>query len=380
MPCFLTKLSVDSFRGIRNLCIDDIGEINILVGENNSGKTSILEAIMLLRDPHSFSNVLRVARLRELRRGFYPVMGIYEAFIYLFERGSQQKDMLLRIKGETNFAPLSLTLFGTIENIMVDPEVITNTSHGFRRRKSYQQKFIDLEVPVFIGTQHSILGTDEKNKQVEFGVYHHLDGFRVISSSVVDIVYVSPTEHVSGSIFNEIIKNDYYKETVIKILQTYDEDITDLLLLRDEQSKIHVENIKHSKLGIMPLSTYGDGIKKAILLADRIAKAQNGILLLDEIETAIHVKAFNDVFSFVVKACKDFNVQLFATTHSIEVVDSILTTQCVDESLEYQVEKKDPIRIITFRKSEKTGATSSRVLTGEQVHKYRENIDFEVRM
>ena len=84
--------------------------------------------------------------------------------------------------------------------------------------------------------------------------------------------------------------------------------------------------------------------------------------------------------NFVVKACKDFNVQLFATTHSIEVVDSILATQRDDESLEYQVKEKDPIRIITFRKSEKTGAASSRVLTGEQVHKYRDNIDFEVRI
>ena len=358
MPCFLTKLSVDSFRGIKNLCIDDTGDINILVGENNSGKTSILEALMLLRDPHSFSNVLRVARLRESGRGFYPVMGIYEAFICLFERSAQQKDMLLRVNGETNLAPLSLTLSGTIENIMVDPDEIENTSPGFRRRKSYQQKFIDLEVPVFIGTQHSMLGTDEKNKQVEFGAHHHLDGFRVISPSVVEIVYVSPTEHMSGRIFNEIIKNDKYKEMVIKILQTYDNDIIDLLILKDERSNVHVENIKHSKLGIMPLSTYGDGIKKAILLADRIAKAQNGILLIDEIETAIHVKAFSDVFSFVVKACKDFNVQLFATTHSIEVVDSILATQCDDESLEYQVKEKDPIRIITFRKSEKTGATS----------------------
>ena len=38
----------------------------------------------------------------------------------------------------------------------------------------------------------------------------------------------------------------------------------------------------------MPLSTYGDGIKKVIALAGRIADAQNGILLIDEIETSIH--------------------------------------------------------------------------------------------
>jgi AAA15 family ATPase/GTPase len=145
-------------------------------------------------------------------------------------------------------------------------------------------------------------------------------------------------------------------------------------------SNAPVEYIKHNKLGLMPVSTYGDGIKKVILLADRIAHAQNGVLLLDEIETAIHVRSYPDIFNFVVKACIEFNVQLFATTHSIEALDSILKTQYNEKTEEYDKAQKDSIRVITFRKEENEGKTLSRVLSGEKVFQNRENFGFEVRI
>jgi AAA15 family ATPase/GTPase len=142
---------------------------------------------------------------------------------------------------------------------------------------------------------------------------------------------------------------------------------------------VPVEYLTHNKLGNMPLSSYGDGIKKVILLADRIAKAQGSILLVDEIDTAIHVKSYKDVFSFVVKACIEFHVQLFATTHNNEALDSILATQCDETTGEYNKTDNDLIRVVTFRK-ESVSKTSARVLTGERVFQNRENFDFEVRI
>ena len=45
---FLKNFSVKQFRGIRDLNVDKLGDVNLIVGDNNSGKTSVLEAIMLL--------------------------------------------------------------------------------------------------------------------------------------------------------------------------------------------------------------------------------------------------------------------------------------------------------------------------------------------
>ena len=57
--------------------------------------------------------------------------------------------------------------------------------------------------------------------------------------------------------------------------------------------------VEHGLLGDMPLTTYGDGIKKVIALANAVASIKDGILLVDDYETAIHPKAMDQVFRFL---------------------------------------------------------------------------------
>ena len=45
---------VDNFRGFRDTCIP-ITDVNFLVGENSTGKTSILGLLKLLAGPRFFS-------------------------------------------------------------------------------------------------------------------------------------------------------------------------------------------------------------------------------------------------------------------------------------------------------------------------------------
>ena len=47
----LDNVTIDGFRGLRNLRLDELGLINILVGKNDSGKTSVLEALSILCNP-----------------------------------------------------------------------------------------------------------------------------------------------------------------------------------------------------------------------------------------------------------------------------------------------------------------------------------------
>ena len=46
-------IDIKAYRGLKNITLQNLSRVNILVGENNTGKTSILEAIQLLRDPES---------------------------------------------------------------------------------------------------------------------------------------------------------------------------------------------------------------------------------------------------------------------------------------------------------------------------------------
>ena len=126
----------------------------------------------------------------------------------------------------------------------------------------------------------------------------------------------------------------------------------------------------------MPLSNYGDGIKKVLSIASGLARAVNGVLLIDEVETAIHSRYFEDIFRFIASACRKFDVQVFITSHSIEAIDGFLSI--VD--YEKTTEQEDPINVVTLKKDWSSSLSYARVLSGCHVHQNREQFGFEVRL
>ncbi|MBR2810779.1 MAG: ATP-binding protein [Solobacterium sp.] len=192
-------------------------------------------------------------------------------------------------------------------------------------------------------------------------------------SNILPIRYVGAYTHLRGSIINEIVRNEEYKNICVMMLKLFDKGISDILTLPGDIGYHTVSYLRHDRLGYMPLSTYGDGVKRALVLANEIAGARGGILLIDEIETSIHKQYHDDIFRFVTKACLQYNVQLFITTHSLEAVDGILKTQDYDKSPD-----NDSINVITLRKE--GNKTLSRSLSGAEVYKNRVDFGFDVRL
>lgn len=86
------KISIEKYRGLHNITFSELGQINILVGDNNSGKTSALEAIQLFSDKDVLTNVITIARKREIplapfgRNRLQP----FDAFLYSFPMYHEQ--------------------------------------------------------------------------------------------------------------------------------------------------------------------------------------------------------------------------------------------------------------------------------------------------
>ena len=47
----IKELKIENFRGFASLELKDLTRVNLVVGENNAGKTSLLEAFLLLCEP-----------------------------------------------------------------------------------------------------------------------------------------------------------------------------------------------------------------------------------------------------------------------------------------------------------------------------------------
>lgn len=360
------KLTVERFRGINNLKIDNLNRINLIVGDNNCGKTSVMESLQLFRTSELLGNIYTIARQRE-SIFWMNSNSLYENFICMFPHDGT--DLEIRVSGVCNGENMSYSIKGKEKQILVDVKEMDR----FFIRENMDWLVAEPKTEEFEGIISYRYGEQVKEEQMKINRLTGISGTPTSESDEFKIIYVSPFEHLKGSVISQIIKNDGYKEICLKALQLFDSDIEDMMIFKSDISNRPVEYLKHKRLGNMPLSTFGDGIKKVLVLSNAIAKATGGILLIDEIETAIHKKYYDDIFRFIVKACKAFDVQVFITTHSLEAIDGLLATQDYEEQ-----KTEDSISIVTLKREENN--TYSRILSGREVARNREAFGFEVRL
>ncbi len=366
----IEKLYIDSFRGIRDLNLQKLSPINLVVGNNNSGKTSMLEAIELLRFYDSgLINVLQIARQRDYQFAMEQSNSIYENTMCMFPQDAQIKK--IELSGIYNGLDFSYRLSGENKRMFYDPTEERRSS--LDRIKSSAQS--ETEIDGFEGSILVNLGKEFKQEPVKIHRMIKMTDYTysVSKSKSLPIRYVGAFAHLKGDVISEIVRNEEYKDICVMMLKLFDKEISDILTLPSDIGSHAVSYIRHNKLGNMPLSTYGDGIKRALVLANEIVKTRDGILLIDEIETSIHKQYYDDIFRFLTKACLQYNVQLFITTHSIEAVDGILKTQDYDKR-----QDNDSLSVITLRKD--GDKTLSRVMNGFDVYTDREEFGFEVRL
>jgi hypothetical protein len=305
---------------------------------------------------------------------FFSGIPVYESFINLFPKDIAKLEVAMNAKCRGEYVVYKL--LGEQKKIMMDPEDVLKKLYPAKRKRTMRDMDSEMiEVDAFTGELIYEVDGLGNRMAVEIDTYATTSGREIKKNNFVNMVYLSPTDHVRGYVFNRIIRNNDYKEICLRILQLFDPDIVDLVILKNEEDSRSTEYIKHLKLGNMPLSTYGDGIKKVLSLANAIAQAAGGVLLIDEVETAIHSKYYDDIFRFLVKASLQFDVQVFITTHSIEAIDGLLATQ----DYEHQ-NQRDDISVLTFKKDNNELKTYSRVLSGRHVYANREQFGFEVRL
>ena len=363
---YFRKLFIDRYRGIKALKIDSLKGVNLVVGDNNCGKTSVLEALQLLRTSGNLANVYRVSRQRD-SISVSNANSVFDNFICMFPR-EKDGEFKISVSGICNDKGISFDLKGKKDRVMLDTKELS-------ARKLHVSDIPsgEIEAEVFDGDIRHVYGDEEKVNKISVNQYSSVTGTPMSDKDSFNIVYVAPFEHLRGSVINQILKNEAYKQICVKALQLFDPDIEDIMIFKSDIGNRPVEYIRHKTLGDMPISSYGDGIKKVLALANAIAQAADGILLIDEVETAIHKKYFDDILRFIVKACKTFNVQVFITTHSIEAIDGLLATQDYDEQ-----DSTDDICVCTIKRS--SDASYSRVLSGREVYENREAFGFEVRL
>lgn len=181
-------------------------------------------------------------------------------------------------------------------------------------------------------------------------------------------VYIAPFDHSKGKLYlDNVLADTQLFSEMIKILQEFDENIINITAVSiNDKTEYMIMSKNHKKA--LPLTVYGDGMKKAILLLGAIMNAKDGILLLDEFETAIHTSAMDTLFSWLLESALKLNVQVFLTSHSKEAIDKVL--RCNDELA-------SDINIYTLYKTQDENLV--RMLTRQEAIDVQENLGLELR-
>ena len=386
----LENVTIHQFRGLRDLELKDIGRINLLVGINNSGKTSVLEALSVYCHPLDIKVWLSTARQREQDIRVSRTQSI-DALRWLFTHNSAsivEPDKPIILISSTGLFSVEklIARYEEMEGIWLSEErdIINPIDRNEEEIENEQEieneyspgvrKGIDLKIEVFTNDHHLSLIDQSPNFTENFLLWedeplYRLSGTREPS---LNTSIVTPSSHRSTiGQFRLLTEARFqnFKSDVVKLLQQMDKNISDIEILLSPESMNSRFNIyiQHERLGLAPVSTFGDGIRRLLHIALKLASVKGGILLIDELESTIHTEALQNSFQWLVKWCTEMDVQLFATTHGLEAVDALLeVTESDSDLVLYRLEPKE----------EKTKVVRH---DGHRLRRLREELGQEVR-
>lgn len=324
----LRTIHIGAFRGLQNALLRDLGRVNLFVGKTNSGKTSVLEAVYILSRPLDPVTWLHTANRREPSPLAALTSSSVDRLKYLFPSTALEE-----------FGPVSLCAEGSCEVRTVSavarelrglrPTIrsVVEEEDGEPTEVAAEVERAGVEIQVQATAQHQQPSLFDEPLARTFEVWEREPVFGRKKSSVLSFParVVTPYDHwlrsPSPQAFSEATLEGYSGE-ILDLIQKFEPSIVDLRLLATQREPSLY--LRDAKNGLLPLSSFGDGLRRIIAIALALPRAKNGILLIDEIETGLHVHLLGKVYSWLVQACHSQNVQLFATTHSLEALDALL--------------------------------------------------------
>ena len=305
----LTYFKVENFKCFESFEMDDIGQFNLIVGDNNVGKTSALEAMLFDEDIHRYlGNYLStfVAKYPEYAHKIQNTR-TYN-FMQLFvntQGGSNEITYTFSMKGGNGSTQLSYKI-GHVSQLF--PEELSMYNEKVFTNKEIRY-LLFLRSGKKLHSVASINSTEIGQQYTE----RYLPYISVNRGYAPDLV---------GFYSERVQPSKEQKELLIETVRFFIPEIEDIEVSPSAVEGEVILGIRERGMdGIMPLFMYGDGTFKLMRILLEIAETKDGFLLIDEIDSGIHYSRFKQFWKTVLKAARTNNVQLFATTHNLECLN-----------------------------------------------------------
>jgi AAA15 family ATPase/GTPase len=332
----LSNLRIKGFRCFEDFEMEKLGRINLLVGANNSGKTSILEALelLILRGDvwHIFDILKRRGELIINDSDFFNKIELEVEIMRLFNFKNINKEFNMEAMEKENDNLWGLKL---IFDDRGDKYINILEKH-----KNYYTNIGDIRLSNFLGFGQEWL-------KVLYNKREDLPNLACVFTNFIS------TSQLINYLDDIIITEN--EEIIIESLKIIDSNIERIAPIH-KFMEFNLNNIKGGAViktknhkDRIPIGSMGDGLWRVLCLVLALVRAKDGYLLVDEIDTGLHYTIMDKVWELIYKTAKKLNVQVFATTHSQdcrESLASICDKDREDEIFIHRIEKNKKKSII----------------------------------
>ena len=316
----LTYFKVENFKKFESLEVSDIGQFNLIVGDNNIGKTCLLEALLFDEEP---SQLVCNFHLALQKRGF-----IYERKKITTE--VNEKSITETIAPKENYY---------IGNIIRDYEVNISTIFSYKKSDG-----VTSVIPVSLIKIDNVSNgiKNDLNEVNDYTIFktkfsnEYITSLRIKTLHTISIYYyfddilkfpmVSFNDNALTNETTKIyenLKTKRDKQILIKTLKIVNPNIIDIELREnfDDMRAVFLISFE-DKNEFVPLNFLGDGFKRIFYIILKTISLKGKRIMVDEIEIGVHHSKLKDFWINIFKVCKELDVQLFATTHSKECIEA----------------------------------------------------------
>jgi len=293
----LTYFKVENFKRFDSLEVSDIGQFNLIVGDNNVGKTTLLEA--LLFDHENYDQFLVNLELALENRELATDKKINYIDSYISNKGAMLK-YIFHNDG------IKYELIVTKKNKHELTEKDLNSDIIVQLKLNDSPNFV--QIALNDKSDVKVVSLLDENKEINFH-FPFLGPKNIYDEEAFDFAATISESYRKLEIFKNELK--YFLPNIISIeAGTSIINGDSIIIIRETNSD-----------NPFPLQSYGDGFIKFFRCLLKMELSSNKRLMIDEIDTGIHYSRMKEFLKKVIQSAKNKNVQIFATTHSKECIE-----------------------------------------------------------
>ncbi|MFN0036407.1 MAG: AAA family ATPase [Saprospiraceae bacterium] len=285
-----SEVLVERYKVLQGVKIPHLSRINIFAGTNNSGKSTLLEAIYALTVQNDVDNLADLLRRRGKFANEMPALWLnrqfdHEAIVSGIFFGKPAQTRIFKDREDEDFKT------GYLNTLFVEASFERDTCEG--RLRLFENRMSE-------SFANPIVNICNTRYSTPFAIHNQEDLLSAFEQSVIG----------------------KSKDAIVHFLQ----EQVDKGILTIEQAGLNGLQrfyVNHENLGeAADLTQFGDGVQRIFHIALQFAACKNGVLLIDEIENAIHHSLFAHFVRLVQDLSEQFQVQVFITSHSKECIDA----------------------------------------------------------